>query len=119
MQTTMYDREILGRAKNPKTRKDSVSKPEKTSEQPRELCKQLVEFSLRMPNAQSVALTGTFNKWDLNLMLKHGAHWKTKLLLAPGRYEYRFVVDGKWINDPNAKESRRNDFGSTNSVLVV
>jgi len=29
------------------------------------------------------------------------------------------VVDGQWISDPNAKESVRNDFGSTNSVLVV
>jgi 1,4-alpha-glucan branching enzyme len=45
--------------------------------------------------------------------------WKVSLPLKPGRYEYRFVVDGEWTSDPNARESAINDFGSTNSVLVV
>ena len=48
-----------------------------------------------------------------------GTGWKANVPLAPGRYEYRFVADGQWLSDPNAKESVGNDFGSTNSVLVV
>jgi Glycogen recognition site of AMP-activated protein kinase len=39
--------------------------------------------------------------------------------LEPGTYEYCFVVDGKWIPDPLAKEMVPNPFGSRNSVITV
>jgi hypothetical protein len=45
--------------------------------------------------------------------------WKATASLPPGRYEYRFVVDGQWISDPSAKEFVGNSFGSTNSILVI
>jgi hypothetical protein len=48
-----------------------------------------------------------------------GKVWKATVALPPGRYEYRFVVDGQWISDPNATESVGNNFGGTNSVIVV
>lgn len=81
-----------------------------------------VELSLEMPQARSVAVAGTFNDWDSKrtpLRKSEGGAWKTTLSLAPGRYEYRFVIDGQWSNDPKAAESVGNAFGSTNSVLVV
>jgi hypothetical protein len=52
-------------------------------------------------------------------MIRDGAGWKASVSLSPGRYEYRFVVDGQWVSDPKARESATNDFGSTNSVVVV
>jgi 1,4-alpha-glucan branching enzyme len=87
-------------------------------EKPRE---KTVEFRLSMPQVRTVAVVGTFNNWDTKQtpMQKDGAGWKATIPLAPGRYEYRFVADGQWLSDPNAKESVGNDFGSTNSVLVV
>lgn len=70
-----------------------------------------------------MCVAGTFNNWDQSKtpMRRDGSDsiWKVSLPLKPGRYEYRFVVDGQWISDPNARESAINDFGSTNSVLVV
>jgi 1,4-alpha-glucan branching enzyme len=81
-----------------------------------------IDFSLIMPEAQSVALVGTFNEWDLKrtpMRRDPLLGWKTTIWLPRGRYEYRFVVDGQWVSDPNAKESVRNSFGSTNSVIVV
>jgi len=80
-----------------------------------------VEFRLSMPQARTVRVVGTFNNWDTkrNPMQKDATGWKATVPLAPGRYEYRFVADGQWLSDPNAKESVGNDFGSTNSVLVV
>ena len=48
-----------------------------------------------------------------------GGAWKATVWLPAGRYEYRFVADGQWINDPSARECVQNTFGSTNSVLVV
>ena len=80
-----------------------------------------VEFSLSRPQARTVGVAGTFNNWDSKRhpMQKEGSRWKATILLAPGRYEYRFVADGQWFSDPNAKDSNQNPFGSTNSVLVV
>lgn len=81
-----------------------------------------VELVLSMPQAQQAVVAGSFNNWDLKKtpMTKDlGAGWKATLTLPPGRYEYRFVVDGQWITDPNARETVKNPYGGTNSVLVV
>jgi hypothetical protein len=40
-------------------------------------------------------------------------------MLAPGRYEYQLVVDGKWIADPSAQQRSDSEFGAANSVLMV
>jgi hypothetical protein len=45
--------------------------------------------------------------------------WKASFLLPPGRYEYRFRVDGVWQDDPNAHEWVGNPFGSQNSLRIV
>ena len=89
--------------------------PEKAGEKP-------VDFLLNMPTARNASLAGSFNGWDPKrtpLKQEQKGDWKTTLWLPPGRYEYRFVVDGNWLSDPRAKESVANGFGSTNSVLVV
>jgi len=80
-----------------------------------------VDFVLDLPQAQSAAVAGTFNNWDPKRtpLRKESGGWKSTLWLPPGRYEYRFVVDGQWLSDPHAKESVPNQFGSTNSVVRV
>lgn len=100
------------------TAKPMAEKPREQKEKSRE---KTIEFRLSMPEARTAAVVGTFNNWDTNRtpMKKDGANWKATVPLAPGRYEYRFVADGQWLSDPNAKESVGNDFGSTNSVLLV
>jgi 1,4-alpha-glucan branching enzyme len=102
----------------PMAEKPMTEKPREQKEKPKE---KTIEFRLSMPQARTVAVVGTFNNWDTNRtpMQKDGANWKATVPLAPGRYEYRFVADGQWLSDPNAKESIGNDFGSTNSVLLV
>lgn len=97
-----------------------VAPPPRATERPVE---KPIEFVLQMPQATSAAVAGSFNGWDpkrtpLRKEAKGG--WKATLWLPPGRYEYRFVVDGnQWLSDPAAKESVPNQFGSTNSVLHV
>ena len=80
-----------------------------------------VEFRLNANGAKSVAVAGSFNNWSTKKtpLRKEGERWTTTLKLPRGRYEYRFVVDGNWVNDPNAKESAANPFGSSNSVLSL
>lgn len=46
-------------------------------------------------------------------------HWEATVSLAPGRYEYKFVVDGQWIPDPMATEQVWNRHGTLNSVKHV
>jgi 1,4-alpha-glucan branching enzyme len=105
-----------GSAEKPGTQKPATEKPREQKDKGK-----MVEFRLNMPQARTVSLVGTFNNWDAKRtpMQKDGPNWKANIPLGPGRYEYRFVADGQWLSDPNAKESVGNDFGSTNSVLVV
>lgn len=81
-----------------------------------------VTFRLSRPSARSVAVAGTFNTWNSSAAaLRRGADgvWSVSLKLAPGKYEYRFVVDGEWISDPAASETAPNPFGGVNSVILV
>ena len=48
-----------------------------------------------------------------------GRHWKSVLKLDPGRYRYRYVVDGEWRSDPLNAEVEPAPFGGFNSVVVV
>ncbi len=81
-----------------------------------------VDFELNLPQAHEVAVAGTFNDWDAKRTpMRAGTNgtWKVTVWLPVGRYEYRFIADGEWMNDPRARESVQNAFGSTNSVVVV
>ena len=81
-----------------------------------------IELKLNAPNARSVFVAGSFNGWDpqrTSLHKESGGVWRTSLPLSPGRYEYRFIVDGQWQEDPDARESVPNPHGGRNSVLVV
>ena len=82
----------------------------------------IVEFKIRLPKAATVTLAGTFNGWDPQrtpLRNEGGGLWRIFLPLNRGRYEYRFVVDGQWQEDPSAQESVPDPFGGRNSVVTV
>jgi 1,4-alpha-glucan branching enzyme len=82
-----------------------------------------VIFSLDSPGALEVYLCGDFNEWSPTSlrMIRRGAsdHWAKRLTLRPGCYQYKFVVDGEWVHDPEASENVRNHHGSLNSVVEV
>ena len=79
-------------------------------------------LALTHPTAQEVYIAGSFNDWHPTvtpmIRLEDGK-WAKELALLPGRYEYRFVVDGQWVDDPAATELIPNSFGTANAVLVV
>jgi 1,4-alpha-glucan branching enzyme len=83
---------------------------------------QTVEFQLSAPQAKSVNVCGTFNGWRTNagcLTKDYRGIWKGSIQLKPGRYEYRFFVDGQWTDEPRAGKTVTNQFGSKNAVLEV
>lgn len=101
-----------------------VSPPARSAQRPVEKpVERPIEFRLNLPGVKSATVAGSFNDWDPSrtpLTKDQNGGWKTTVLLTPGRYEYRFVIDGaQWFSDPGAKESVLNAFGSTNSVVVV
>ncbi|HUA38872.1 MAG TPA: glycogen-binding domain-containing protein [Candidatus Sulfopaludibacter sp.] len=83
---------------------------------------QTVHFELINPSASKVCVAGTFNDWrpDAGEMVRvDDGKWVKELALAPGTYEYRLVVDGKWMPDPQANHGVVNPFGEKNSLLTV
>jgi hypothetical protein len=70
--------------------------------------------------AKQVFLTGSFNGWKKEelLMQKTSRGWETGYTLAPGNYEYRFIVDGKSITDP-ANPPLAGTGSKANSLLVI
>jgi hypothetical protein len=80
-----------------------------------------VVFSVEAPDASMVQLAGDFNDWmpDLTEMEPVGGIWLKTLQLAPGRYRYRYVVDGEWRCDPCNTAMQPSPFGGYDSLLVV
>jgi 1,4-alpha-glucan branching enzyme len=80
-------------------------------------------LEIRAEPGSTVYVAGTFNAWDpLHDRMKDEADigvYTVILQLPPGRYEYKFIVNGVWCIDPECTEWSRNDFGSLNSVLHV
>ncbi|MCI0746111.1 MAG: glycogen-binding domain-containing protein [Verrucomicrobia subdivision 3 bacterium] len=82
----------------------------------------LTEFVASFPGASSVCIAGTFNDWHpqaTEMINVGGDRWVKALSLEPGCYEYRFVVDGRWVDDPAATETAPNAFGTRNAILNV
>jgi 1,4-alpha-glucan branching enzyme len=82
-----------------------------------------VEFVLERCRAEQVYICGDFNDWQPASLRMVGnpksGLWEKRLTLEPGRYEYKFCVDGNWIHDPVALENVPNPYGSLNSVVDV
>ena len=72
-------------------------------------------------SAKRVILSGTFNNWreDELLMKKTSAGWELPYILRPGNYEYKFIVDGKWMTDPANPLAVDNEQKTKNSFLVI
>jgi 1,4-alpha-glucan branching enzyme len=81
-----------------------------------------VVLELVHPDARQVFVAGSFNNWQPErtpLVAAGNGRWTGDLKVAPGQYEYLFVVDGQWLPDPNAKQTVANPFGGRNSILTV
>ena len=68
-------------------------------------------------------LVGSFNEWNPTATpLERDpttGKWTVSVRLPPGRHVYAFVVDGDVTADPAAPRAADDDYGSTNSVVLV
>jgi chromosome partitioning protein len=82
-----------------------------------------VLFTARFEGATKVLIAGDFNNWSaMASPLAAGETpgvWATRLPLFPGRYRYRFIVDGQWTSDPHNTYVEANQFGELNNIVEV
>jgi Glycogen recognition site of AMP-activated protein kinase len=82
-----------------------------------------VIFSLEAPAQAVVQLAGNFNNWvpeSLQFTYSHGTQvWHKTISLKPGSYEYKYVVDGRWLLDPHNSRAIHDPYGGLNSILNV
>jgi chromosome partitioning protein len=80
-----------------------------------------VVFTIEAPAAERVELAGDFNDWTPEGCEKEvtGRLWTKLVRLAPGRYRYRYIIDGEWHSDPYSPEVQPSPFGGDDSVLEL
>lgn len=82
-----------------------------------------VTFTYKSSNkANSVGVAGSFNGWNPSahpLTPQADGSWSRSVPIPPGKYMYKFVVDGQWISDPGNPRREADGFGGNNSLLDV
>jgi len=81
-----------------------------------------VAFYFKAPEAKEVYIAGDFNNWrtDENSRMElENDTWIKKMALFPGRYRYRFVADGRWIEDPRNPTRIMNPYGQMDSLVEI
>ena len=86
-------------------------------------------LTCRAPDAAAVFVAGTFNDWSataLPMQQAEPGQWQVEVPLAPGTYEFKFVVDGEWGCEPGCEHAYSgcpkcvpNAFGTMNRTLEV
>jgi len=81
-----------------------------------------VVFFVSAPEAKEVFVAGDFNGWQLSddsRMEQHNGTWRKKMGIIPGEHHYRFVIDGKWVEDPNNAHKAMNPYGQMDSIIEL
>jgi 1,4-alpha-glucan branching enzyme len=71
-------------------------------------------------SAKQVLLAGDFNGWSPEPMTRQkGGIFAAERVIKPGKYGYKFIVDGQWVPDEENPHTLPNQFGTVNSVIRV
>lgn len=85
--------------------------------------KKRVVFAVEAEPQSEVAVAGSFTDWEpvpLSPQAAAGdAKFQKMVYLGEGRYEYKFIINGRWSIDPNCPVWAPNEFGTLNSVVEV
>lgn len=81
-------------------------------------------ISFELPSclwADRIYLVGDFNQWDESvnpMQQERDGVWRVVLELPQGeRYEFRYLIDGKWMSDSHADGFAPNHYGVSNSIV--
>jgi 1,4-alpha-glucan branching enzyme len=86
------------------------------------VCK--VTFSVEAKDANAASVVGDFNNWNpaegTLSKLKNGTFKGVFDMPKDASYEFKYVIDGNFVNEPEADAFKWNDFaGAENGVLEV
>jgi 1,4-alpha-glucan branching enzyme len=86
------------------------------------VCK--VTFSIEAKEAAQVSVIGDFNNWNAEegtlSKLKNGTFKGVFDLDKDAAYEFKYLIDGEYVNESEADSFKWNEFaGTENSVLEV
>lgn len=71
---------------------------------------------------RTVAIMGDFNNWQSeqgHMARQKDGSFRKRVSLSPGQYRYKFLVDGRWVVDPEAEQRVPNPFGTEDALLTV
>ena len=80
-----------------------------------------VRFEIHADTKSKVAVAGTFNGWnpEKHVLKQKDGVFVLSILLEPGQYQYKFVVNDVWCVDPECPDWAPNEYGSLNSVISI
>jgi chromosome partitioning protein len=82
-----------------------------------------VRFMVNAPAAKDIYIVGDFNHWKISdenrLSRLSDGKWEKRIGLQPGRYKYKFVIDGEWTLDAENADREINAFGTFDSVVKL
>ena len=94
---------------------------QKTYFKTKDYCK--VKFALKTENAEKVAIAGLNGDWETLVSMskkKDGTFTAEVSLPKESQHEFKYLVnESEWLNEPEADKERKNEFGTTNSVIVL
>lgn len=84
-------------------------------------------FTVTAPRAKEAFIAGSFNAWKGQPMTRaRSGEWSASIELKPGRYEFKFIIDGQWCCESGCEGPHEgclkcvpNSFGTMNRVLEI
>ena len=94
---------------------------QKTYFKTKDYCK--VKFSFKVEDAETVEILGLNSDWNNSVVMskkKDGTFTCDVSLPKDTTHEFKYLVNAKeWLNEPEADSANMNEFGGTNSVIVL
>ena len=94
---------------------------QKTYYKTKDYCK--VKFSFKTDEAETIAILGLNKDWKNSVTMskkKDGSFIADVNLPKDSTHEFKYLVNETlWVNDPEADKEVPNDFGGSNSVIVI
>ncbi len=107
----------------PAEREGVLPPPNEKIEKPIEPDREEVTFALEAAAAKEIYVAGDFNDWKIDdesrLARSEDGRWEKRVTLPQGRYRYKFVIDGEWMEDSKNESREINAFGSYDSVMEI
>ncbi len=94
---------------------------QKTYYKTKDYCK--VKFSFTVENAETIEILGLNSDWENSVIMskkKDGSFSADVNLPKDSKHEFKYLVnETEWVNEPAADSAAPNEFGGSNSVIVL